>query len=261
MNDVKLIAMKILLRTALLVLLFLMGAQAARAQCAPDPGVTDPEGNGEMVPDTLEAWEGQAANINLTVICPTSITYNTNTIPIHHITIKSISNKPAWIDYFCHQTSCEYLAGALDCAQVMGTPPAGSAGTIAMPVLVDVYMDYLGSPVLLVSDYDSGMPLVLIVHPAANVNEIGNTGFGVIPAQPNPFSNQTRLGAYTDGVRSVSLTVVDMVGNIVHTENMITNPGDNFFTFSGNDIRDGIYFCTIQDDRGHVATRKIMKMR
>lgn len=232
---------------------------SATAQCTPDPGVTDPEGNGEMVPDTLEAWEGTAMNLTLSIICPDSADVGMGKIPLHHITIKSITNKPAWMSYACNPSSCAYAAGVLQCALVTGTPPAGSAGMVNMPVLVDVYADYMGTPIQVATDYDSGMPLVLIVHPAASVEEYDPSGFGLIPAQPNPFTDQIRIGCYSNDRRQATLKIVDMVGNVVYTEKIITEAGNNFFEFSGVNLNNGLYFYTIKDDRGNVLTRKMMK--
>ena len=38
-------------------IMFVFYTGIAFGRCTPDPLVTDPEGNGEMVPDTLEVWE------------------------------------------------------------------------------------------------------------------------------------------------------------------------------------------------------------
>lgn len=251
--------MKKSLLLPLLTMVFGLWTSAAIAQCTPDPVVTDPEGNGEMVPDTLEGWEGTPMDLTLSIICPATADVGAGSIPLHHITIKSITNKPAWMSYACNPGTCEYAAGVLQCALVTGTPPAGSAGTTTMDVLVDVYANMGGTPIQVATDYNGGMPLVLIIHPAANVEEIGNTGFGLIPAQPNPFNNLMRIGCYSSDRRTCTLNIVDMVGNIIYTEKLITEAGNNYFTFSGANLTNGIYFYTIKDDRGNVVTRKMMK--
>jgi len=251
--------MKKSLLLACLAMALMFWTSNSNAQCTPDPGFTDPEGNGEMAPDTLEGWEGTPMNITLSIISPDSADVGTGAIPLHHITIKSITSKPAWLSYSCNPATCEYAAGALQCALVTGTPPAGSAGITNMTVLVDVYADFMGNPVLAVSDYDSGMPLVLIIHPPANIEEVGNTGFGLIPAQPNPFTSQIRIGCYAADYRIANLTIIDMVGNVIYTEQINTEAGNNYFLFSGSNLTNGIYFYTIQDDRGNVVTRKMMK--
>lgn len=251
--------MKKFLPYVFFVLLFVFGSLTAGAQCTPDPGVTDPEGNGEMVPDTIEGWEGTPMNLTLSIICPATADIGAGTITLHHITIKSITNKPAWLSYTCNPANCEYAAGALQCAQVTGTPPAGSAGYTTMDVVVDVYMSLMGSPILAATDYSNGMPLVLLVHPAAGVDEINHSGFGSIAPQPNPFNGKVRIGCYSTDRRNASLRILDMVGNVIYTEHMLTSQGQNFFSFTGENLSQGIYFYSISDDRGNTVTRKMVK--
>lgn len=253
--------MKKSLRYFSMALLLMFGAVSASAQCTPTPGVTDPEGNGEMVPDTLEGWVGTPMNLTLSIICPTSADVGGGSIPIHHITIKSILNKPAWMSYACNPASGEYAAGVLQCALVTGTPPAGSEGFLTMSVIVDVYADAgaMGA-ILAASDYDSGMPMVLLIHPALNVEELGNSGFGYIAAQPNPFNDHMRIGCYANDHRTATLNIVDVVGNLVYTESLSTVAGENYFVFSGAELSNGVYYYTISDNLGNTVTKKMMKV-
>jgi hypothetical protein len=251
--------MKRSLLFACFTLLFAFWAQMSVAQCTPDVGLTDPEGDGAMAPDTLEAWEESPINTTLTIICPTSADVGGGSIPIHHITIKSITNKPAWLSYACNPGTCEYAAGVNQCALVTGTPPSGSAGTIYMKVLVDVYMDLGGTPVLVSSNYDSGDTLVLIIHPPIYVEELTADGFGIISPAPNPFISTTRIGCYTENAQMVTLDVFDMIGNLVSTERLGAQSGENYFQFSGAELNAGVYFYRLTNERDQQITRKLVK--
>lgn len=230
-------------------------------QCTPDP-LTDPEGNGEMSPDTLEGVENTPMSTTLTIIAPDTASVGGGTINLHHITIKSITNKPTWLSYACNPGNCEYNAGQLQCALVTGTPPTGSAGTIVMDVLVDVYVDF-GVPlgvVRVATDFNSGNQLVLIIHPEnIGIKESENATFDVIQNQPNPFSGQTRIGCTTGNSELLTLSVIDLLGNLVYTEQLNTQRGENYFSFTGSQLNSGVYFYTIANSENVKVTRKMVK--
>ena len=241
---------------------FLFYVGKSFGQCTPDPLVTDPEGNGEMVPDTLEAIETVPLNQTLTIIGPDTANIGTGTITIHHVTVKSLQNKPTWLSYVCNPSTCEFVSTASRCVLTTGTPPAGSAGFYPITVLVDVYVSILGTPVAVATDYNSGMPLVVWVHPASwGITEFANKGFGIIPPQPNPFNNETKIGCYTDKAQTVSFKVVDMVGKEIYSEKLNTNTGENYFNFNGNNLSNGIYFYSVIDAQNHVITKKMIKSK
>jgi hypothetical protein len=250
---------KILLLSGLFISLMLWAGHTV-AQCTPDPTVTDPTGAGRMDPDTLEATVLQAMSTTLTIICPTSAVVGGNTVSIHHITVKSILNKPNWMSYACNPTNNEFAAGVRGCALVSGTPPTGSAGTVYMGVLVDVYISVMGNPILAQSDYNSGDTLVLIVHPATGIaEELGNDNFNMIQNQPNPFSQETRIGFNTKSSDKVSLKVTDLLGNTVYTEQVSARSGENYFDFTGSQLSNGIYFYSVANSRGDVVSQKMIK--
>lgn len=252
---------KTLLFAGLFVSLIFFAA-SAMAQCTPDPTVTDPEGNGEMVPDTLYGTELQPMNITLTIIGPSTVDIPPyGSLPLHHIRIKSITNKPAWLSYACDNANCDYNASQSQCALVTGTPPSGSAGTYAMDVLVDVYAIVLSNPTLIATDYNSGNQLILIVTTGGSgIETAGNSEFRLIPNQPNPFSDCTRIGVTTPVQDLITLNVVDMLGNIVYTEKLAAKAGENNFAFTGHEISGGIYFYTVMNGQNQMVTRKMVKI-
>jgi hypothetical protein len=234
-------------------------------QCTPDPSVTDPEGNGEMVPDTLEAIETVALNQTVTIIAPDAATFLGSPISILYIAVKNLQNKPSWLTYACTPSNCQFTGSVSRCVQTTGTPPAGSAGFYNVTVLVDVFVTSLSGPFCFScsfypNGYDSGMPLVVWVHPASwGVTEQIYKGFGIINPKPNPFSNTVTLGCYTENPQNVSLKVLDMVGQEVYSENLSTVTGENYFRFNGSDLANGIYFYSITDARNHIITKKMIK--
>jgi hypothetical protein len=229
-------------------------------QCTPNSSVTDPEGNGEMVPDTLEAIETVPLNQTVTIIAPDTANYLGNTINIHHITVKSLLNKPSWLNYVCNPANCEFTGSVSRCVLATGTPPVGSAGYYPVDVIVDIYVLYGTTPLAIATNYNSGMPLVVWVHPASwGMTEQIYKGFGIINPQPNPFNSTVKLGCYTENPQSVILKVLDMVGQEVYSENLSTREGENYFLFNGSNLTNGIYFYSITDAQNRVITKKMIK--
>jgi hypothetical protein len=246
--------------------LFIFYSGLSFGQCTPDPLVTDPEGNGEMVPDTIEVVENVPFNITLTIIAPDSATIPVlGKLALHHITLNNLQNKPSWLSYSCNPSSCEFVGNASRCALVTGTPPLGSAGYHPIAVLVDVYTSILSFPVCITCDsfpngYDSGLPMIVLVHPQGwSITEHINKGFGIMEAQPNPYNKTVKVGCYTETAQNVRLRIVDMVGHEVYSEKLSTNAGDNFFQFNGSDLSNGIYFYSVIDAQGRVITKKMIK--
>jgi hypothetical protein len=242
-------------------MIFVFYAGVSFGQCTADPTVTDPEGNGEMVPDTLEVWENEPVSLTLTIIAPDTASVGTlGHINLHHITVKSLLNKPGWLNYICNPGNCEFLGTESRCVYVSASSVNSAPGFYSVSVIVDVYALILGAPVLVMSDYDSGMPLVIWVHEAGwGVTERVYSGFGIREAQPNPFNNAVQIGCYTEKAQNVSLKVVDMVGQEVYSEILNSKAGDNYFQFTGENLSNGIYFYSIIDAQNRVITKKMIK--
>lgn len=253
--------MKKTLLYLLLCLSFVFYSGLSFGQCTPDPGVTDPEGNGEMVPDTLEVAENTPFSQVLTIIAPdTASVGSMGHINLHHITLKSLQNKPAWLSYICNPSSCEFVGTASRCVLTTGTPPVGSAGFYPVDVIVDVYAIILGQSVLVQSDYNSGMPFVIWVHPEGwGIEDNVYKGFGLHEPQPNPFNNKTQIGCYTETPQWITFKVMDMLGGVVYNERTFTNAGTNYFNVDGARLSSGIYFYSVTDAQNRVITKKMIK--
>ncbi|HNW90044.1 MAG TPA: T9SS type A sorting domain-containing protein [Bacteroidales bacterium] len=249
-------------------ILFMFSAGFAFGQCTPNPAIIDPDGTGRMDPDTIEATVGVATNVVATIICPDTATLGTQGhLEIHHITLRSLQNKPAWLNNVCNPSNCEFPSQEAKCVLITGTPLPADTGYTSITVLVDVWNTIMGTPVCATcttypNGYDAGMPLVVWVHPAGyNVAEIEHKGFGILPAQPNPFTTTVKLGCYTETPQTVTLRVFDMVGKEVYNEIANTNAGENYFSFNGSDLNDGLYFYSLTDGQNRVITKKFVKSR
>lgn len=248
-------------------ILFMFSAGFAFGQCTPDPTIIDPDGTGRMDPDTIEATVGVNTNVTATIICPDTATLGTQGhLEIHHITVRSLQNKPSWLNYVCNPSNCEFPSQVAKCVLITGTPLPADTGYTSITVLVDVFNTIGGITVCATcvqypNGYDAGMPLVVHVSQAVAVSEFDYKDFNIIEPKPNPFNTMTKIGCYTVTPQTVSLRVFDMVGKEVYNEIANTNAGENYFTFNGSDLNDGLYFYSLTDGQNRVITKKFIKSR
>lgn len=81
--------------------------------------------------------------------------------------------------------------------------------------------------------------------------------FVVNQNQPNPFNGESEVLIYVSAASNLELTVTDMFGKVVRTENLGRNlAGNHVITLSSEGLSSGMYFYTIRSN-DHQVTRKM----
>ena len=77
---------------------------------------------------------------------------------------------------------------------------------------------------------------------------------------PNPFSTNVFVQFFTERKNTVSLTLLDATGNIIHTlqQSNAAVEGENTLDLSLGDLPDGLYFLMLQTGEQREVT-KIVK--
>jgi hypothetical protein len=78
---------------------------------------------------------------------------------------------------------------------------------------------------------------------------------------PNPFSKNTTIRFTSDASKKVTLKVINMVGKVVHTQNIQATKGENTVNFNGENLSAGVYFYTLTDGKSEVARRMVISER
>lgn len=91
----------------------------------------------------------------------------------------------------------------------------------------------------------------------------GNNGdddqLEIVSCGPNPFSGQFSLAFMIKKPSSVNISMINSGGQVVHTEEMLTNDGINTFNFNDDKgLEKGIYFLIIQYNDQKI-TKKMIK--
>jgi len=90
-----------------------------------------------------------------------------------------------------------------------------------------------------------------------------NTNENAVTVYPNPFSNQLNIGFYVPSTTQASISISDMLGNVVYTsatKQLVV--GDNLFevNLSGNQLKEGFYLLSVHTPEG-VIVKKICKTK
>jgi hypothetical protein len=63
---------------------------------------------------------------------------------------------------------------------------------------------------------------------------------------PNPCSGDDRIGFYSPEKQNVTLEILNFTGQKVYKEYLKAFPGRNFFSFSCNNIKEGLYIYSVR---------------
>lgn len=91
----------------------------------------------------------------------------------------------------------------------------------------------------------------------ASVTEMA-AGISKLDIYPNPNSGMFTLEAEINAAKDVQLTIVDMTGRLITTENLTTVNGAINKTFDFNYIERGVYFVNLKTDKGNFSRRVVI---
>lgn len=186
-------------------------------------------------------------------------------LPITSISITNVTGLPPGMsfvspsstadDVYCDGSGasaqqCSWSGGAYACIKIEGTPT--SAGTY--PVTVSLSVGHLGGP----SSGDfAGFKIV--VNGPASLDDINENPFQVKQNVPNPFSDITKISYTVKQHTDAKFYVMNLLGEVVYSNNYEANEGTNTINFDGSDLNEGIYMYTIEIDGKKVTKRMIIK--
>lgn len=232
-------------------------ALEAGAQCTPDTeNCIDTGDPGEICPrklpvDTLNVY----CDTSFTVIPPGSYDIGSgNLISIEFIMVDSVLNLPPGIGY---QASADTLYPDMAyCVQIFGTPT--QTGEFPLKIYVSAYVLFMGD--YLRYQFMDDTSVVMTVVGPTGYNPYQVSDFQVFPNVPNPFYETTSLGFYTPFDDRIELKVYNILGELMHQEEMGASPGEHRFRFDGGELLPGTYFYRVRN-RDRFYTGKFIKSR
>ncbi|NOX85224.1 MAG: T9SS type A sorting domain-containing protein [Chlorobi bacterium] len=239
------------------VLFMLFGSATVIAQCTPGDSIScpDPEGNGQICPDTLEpVYINVPYDQEITFMAPEEIDTLGITAQIHHVTLVSIEGFPEGLDWQTNAENNEFTAGIYYCILFSGTTN-GPPGTYPLKIVVDVYGIVLGNVVKLMTTEDSTSLSLEVKWDPNTISEY--SGF-LKKMWPNPFSDNLYIELTEPIESSVLLQVYNLLGRKVYEKTFTAGNRDMKLRFRGSFLPDGIYFIRLKYN-GHQYTGMVYK--
>jgi len=241
----------------LIILLSVFTINILYSQCTPENEETcpDPENNGQLCPDTLQDAEvGKLYSEVFTILAPPEyVVEGTDTIDLHHIQLMSIDSLPEGLTWISNSPDTVFMVGSYYCVLLEGTPV--QTGKYNLRITVDVYAEV--SPVLppikVATQTDSTSLSITVKPESSGIQDKLSKEFDVIECKPNPFDRTTQLGIFAKHHELMSLQVYDLVGKLIYTEDLMADPGENYFQFDGTDLPQGMFIYSVSNQQIRIS--------
>ncbi len=159
-------------------------------------------------------------------------------------------------DIYCAGTgggpvsSCKWNDAQYGCIRINGTPTA--LGTYPIRVVLNVNIPLVGDRG---GNFDG---FTIIVTPVGV--DIIQDGDQVELKQnvPNPFDHVTNIKFNTETSVDAEFYVMNLLGEMVHTQKLKSNVGENNIKFDGSDLNEGIYMYTLQVGEKKITKRMVI---
>ncbi|MBT4776178.1 MAG: T9SS type A sorting domain-containing protein [Crocinitomicaceae bacterium] len=176
-------------------------------------------------------------------------------VPIDSAVLTDVTGLPPGLSYICDNSNCTWMGGDQGCASIFGTPT--TPGTYDVVIELDgwVTVIILGA----ISQPSVFTGYVIEVTPALEIVMYQKNEFSSKQNSPNPFSEETMIHFTTGQSANIDLRVMDILGNIVHKQNVQANAGENSIRFRNDALSDGIYVYTLSN--GERSITKKMTVR
>jgi len=212
--------MKTILHAVYLSLFFVFLAGQANAQCTPlgEEGCPDPEGNGEICPDTISpVYIGKPYEQVVTMLAPSSVDTLGFNVSLDHITLIDVEGLPEGITWVTNAENNEFFIETYYCILFSGTSNA-AAGDYPLKVIVDIYANIFGEPGNIFQLTDSTSLKMQVMDPSSIEERQLSTIISNV--WPNPFSNELNLELNTDRNSSGKIELYNLMGKMVYVQKL-----------------------------------------
>jgi hypothetical protein len=237
-------------------ILLLTGIQVS-AQCEPDTSCVDVNNAGAFCPENLpEVILGEPYETVLTIISPSEFEFEGIPLVIAYIEIDSVHNLPPGITYTANTE--RFYADTAYCVLVSGV--ATQTGIFNLKLYVTPYISYPPFGNIKGPQTIDSTSVVIAVQEVTSTEFLYTKQFEVLQNVPNPFSQSTRIGFYTPVRDNINLKIYSILGELIHEESRLADPGEHFFRFDGSELLAGSYLYLVTSGSSHF-TRKLIKTR
>lgn len=224
------------------------------AQCTPDNSLT----HSGIYPSTLpDAVANTSYSQVIQFKFPKDTTYQGFTVAVDSAHVDSIHGFPAGFSYQCGSSRCTYPGGGTGCARITGNPTMAMVGNYTLVVYVTGYLHF--NSARFPQQFSNNVKLN--VESSSSIFRFASytqpTGFELKQNYPNPFVGSTTIEFTSPSTQPAYFKVFSLLGDLVYEKEIPAVRGDNKITFDRNNLKNGLYFYSVQiGDK--VLTKRMM---
>ncbi len=232
-----------------------------RSDDNPDAGINTP------------ACLNENYSFTFTFKIPLEVSVGGFTVPIDSVLLdkndpNTITGQPNGIGYSCNPPSCNFdpREDSLVCVVLHGIPddelkdyPLKIKIQLYNPIIPPFYP--LDFPNTTLDGFDGDYTIELreegSCQGTTSVSDLANEF--AIKAQPNPFSYATQISIGAQREELMDMTVIDLLGKVVHQRQIQLLNGENQINFDGSQLTNGIYYLNLYNERGQVSKKLVIQ--
>ena len=178
-------------------------------------------------------------------------------LPIDSGLVNSVVGLPPGLTYECNSQTpapCSYLPQSLGCAAIIGTPT--EEGVFPLEINVTAYTFFI---VLLEAPVTFEGYEVVVSDGITSIRERDLFQVDGLRNLPNPFTGSTTIRFNTRSSMQLRFTVMDLLGQVVWDESIVSSPGQNDIEFTPSGLETGLYLYSLTGPEGTVTQRMIYR--
>jgi len=214
-----------------------------------------------------EACLGRPYEQVITFTVPDQFPSPVGPIPLDFIaldTVTSIPDLPEGLDYACNPPDCLFEAETSGCLVIFGTP-TDSADIGADTISISGIVSAGGTQFELSFPGEGTVPGIYAIDinaegPACETSSVSNPLAETLELQnrPNPFYGFTQIRVNAQRGGAYRFQVHDLLGRLLHDEQVRLLEGENVLPFDGSRLAPGIYLYSLADGRYRVTRRMVV---
>lgn len=260
------------MKSAIFTLAFVAASLFASAQCTPttlaNPGLF-PEGDSAVC-----FVNGEAKSATVYFKNFEQVTLGPITADVDSIRFDDIVGLPAGITWTTNNAANGniFVKNEEGCIQLSGTSSCINEGVYKLDsILVTAWINGLTQGVqqpasaiglyMVVKTVNAGTDCSTVTDTIAGctvgLNEVANN-VGRISSFPNPFNDYTNISFNANNSAVYTLNVVNMLGAVVYTEQVVAEPGQNNIRVERGNLPAGVYVYSISNGSHSVNNRMVI---
>ena len=228
------------------------------SQCTPDPQYMDSIYG--AWPDTITDFPSGQEGVPYSEVLDFKVPSDAGDIDpafdgfsVDSAVLDNVQGLPPGLTYTCNNSNCSWLGGTQGCATISGTPTAEGTYDVTINIVGWVTIPLVGA-------FSSPAPFTgytIVIDPALNIQLVHKNDFKLKHNSPNPFSETTNIEFVTGKNGQVDFKVMNLLGEVIHSEVISAVPGTNKIEFNGKNLTHGIYVYSLSNGESIVSKRMI----